>query len=138
MRKWYGFNTLTTFEEIVNKIFEDNIKWNNLDIAVDIRNIASLTYEYTEKFGYSGGSSGTQAFTVETIVGSTSEEAISEATSLAISSTIEFSSDLSPIEASLEISAQYDFSSASFDARSESRTEIDDLQIDLSAPCYVY
>lgn len=51
---------------------------------------------------------------------------------------VEFSSFLSPVSAHAEVSAQYDFSSASTNASKQYKETEETLTIDFSKPLYVY
>ena len=67
--------------------------------------VVSVTFEYAEIFSTSGGSNGSQTFTLETVKGRSTESEISHSAMVRVDAAVCYSSDFSPISGSLEVAA---------------------------------
>lgn len=119
----------TTYYEIVSDIVGG---------IPDADTVVSVTFEYAEIFGTTGGSAGTQTFEVVVTTGRSSQNEISESSMVSVTAAMSYSSDFSPLSGSIEVSASYEFSGVYTYASEYQQTKTESQTIDLSMPQYVY
>lgn len=119
-------------------------EWNTLGKVIykitdhKPKQIVSITYAYSEIYGVTGGSSGSEVQTLKTYEGVDNEEEVTKDAMVAVTAGIKYSSALSPVSADFEISSRYDFSSATKHATHETKETEDTLTIEFDKPTYIY
>lgn len=105
---------------------------------VDADTVVSVTFEYSEVFGATGGSLGSYYQLYQSIVGRSSEQSISQSAMLSVEAAVSYSSEFSPVSGSIEASASYEWSGVSDVAQSQTDTTTVELSISLAEERHVY
>lgn len=135
MRKAYGYEEYLDFQQIANQI---------VDVETGREIITSVIYTYSsvgllENHGIEGeDGENTWRQQYDTFIGIESSHETEETTSVALATSVEYSSELSPVEANLETNTSYDYSNASVASQFTEKYYTEEFNIDLQLPCYIY